>query len=1334
MSSSITAVVIKNPFNIDDRIIRSVEYSHAKMLAAYINELCIEDKVDCELVVSVNGGIVPPERWGTTAILPGSYIAVCPVVGKGGDGGKNILGIVASIALSVVAMGAGSAASGGAWFGKGAMAVTSWGAAGVLAATAVMYVGGMLLSKLTPTASIDTENYGSSASTTYSWNKQAAISQQGGAVGLTYGTVRPTPQVLASHITSDGDKQYLNLLLCGGEGPVDGITNLRVDGNPIENYTDADVDIRLGTNDQGCISNFGDTFADQALNYELTTSAWATQQLAGNGNQGLEVTVEFPAGLYYIDSSGNTQSASVTISAEYRQVGAASWTPWLTDAEIVAASTSAVRRVYRIDDIASDVYCEVRMMCTGKSGTSNQYATRPYWTQLSGIVYDDFCRPGKVLIGIKALATEQLSGSMPEITWEQTRASVRVWTGSAYEEKAATNPAWAAYDMVHRCRSLKNPRDGLYYDVVFGAPAGRMVYQDFLTWATRCESVGLTCNYFLDAANDLWGALKEIEMVGRGKVVLKGTKFGAVFDGPKAPVQMFTMGNMIAGTFKEEFLATKDRANAIEITFNDKNQNYERTTVMVYSDDYDSSAVVKNPTQITMDAVDSWDQAYREARYKLRLNQYLLRTVSFEAAVDAIACQVGDCVLVQHDVPQWGFGGRILHASDASTITLDREVQLEPGTTYEVMVRISATDIMEKRTVAAVAEMMTTDVLTVTAPFSTLPTALDDVYAFGKANVSSKPFTVLKIDRSIDQARKISAVEYVEAVYEEEATVPVINYSNLDVAVDISSLSLGQETYTQKDGAVMSSIYASWTIPRGKVAKSYDVFISTDGITFAPYATAQAQSMVISGVKSTQTYFITVLARNVVGVYGEGKTESIVVTGKDTPPAAVSGFAVAEVAGGFLLTWQPNTEPDISGYNIWLGADNAGVDACSLIANRLMSTSHFVPVAVAGNYIFYISASDNSENQSDLTQLNASFTLPPAIEGFTATCNGDNIEFRWEGANGLYAEIRRGNSWEVGEHVHCGQGISCTYFFPVAGTHQFWIKWLDSRGNYSAVASFAIIQIGQSNNRNIVFSVDQVGSQDPWAGVKINTHVYNGGLTLDQTAIRGEHIVEVNLPDKVYARNWILSNIVGTSGNEMDWGSANFAWDSPEAGAAWLPDGDVTTASVKHQIARFVGLGTDVIEAFSLDETITGEQLETAAAEAVGVTYQDGRFRKGVFVGDGTQLSWNVSLPAAFSLVFVARHAIDIVDHIVYMSLTGPGGLLKVGYDPAVAKFYLADGQGNRNEVSLDFRTQDFVTFGLVQTATQRRFMVKSFSTGDAQQATQAFGPVGTISHLALYP
>ena len=206
----ITKCFIENPFNIHERKTTTEDWSAVKTVKAYVLEYKQEN-----VKVAVNGRVVDDQNWCSTYLKNGDNIVICPIVEGGGGGGKNVLGIIAGIALSVVAVGIGSAVAGGAMFGSGAVAMSSWGIGAYIACAATMYIGGMLLQGVMgtqPTIDFDS-NF--QTSQTYSWSTAKTSSTQGSPIPLTYGRVKVTNNnVLTAHVTSDGDKQYLNLLVC----------------------------------------------------------------------------------------------------------------------------------------------------------------------------------------------------------------------------------------------------------------------------------------------------------------------------------------------------------------------------------------------------------------------------------------------------------------------------------------------------------------------------------------------------------------------------------------------------------------------------------------------------------------------------------------------------------------------------------------------------------------------------------------------------------------------------------------------------------------------------------------------------------------------------------------------------------------------------------------------------------------------------------------------------------------------------------------------------------------------------------------------------------------
>lgn len=722
----LTFTEVKNPFSPSDRKISQMPYREGASLASYIEVLSLESGI--EYALSINGDPIPVDLAHAYVPQAWDWVTAVPVV-HGGDG-KNPLAIIASLLVPVVAMGVGSMLAGGAFMGSGFIGPASWGWSSILGATATMMIGGMLVNALFAPSAVDMPDPESDQ--VYRWGKMQPLMGQGYPVPILHGTVRTAGQILAEHVSTDGDNQYYNLLLCLAEGPVDEISGVMINDNPIDNFSDVWEHVRLGDNDQAVIEGFDDTYADQALSYVLdigedpdevadvrearcdscdhwhsractfkqavsilrddgsgriyhpsrstdpsylcadyvertwgpthfvdTGESWATHQTEGDSGEGLEIVLDFSQGLFHTTDEGEQEETHVDVAAEYRLVGAPAWIPWVSE-RVAEKKTSAFQKAWRVDNVPAGRY-EVRVRVVAKGGTSLRYANKVSWTMLSHIVYDDFVRPGKALLAVRALATDQLSGGRPNITALVTRSSIWAWNPETalYEAKAADNPAWATYDVLHRCRRLKDVNSATWAYEVQGVPASQLVYADFAAWAAFCDEKELKVNFLLGEATDLWSALQVYEDVGRGKALLRGTKWSCMWDGLSDPVQLFSVGNILKDSFQEEFLGLKDRANAVEVTYRNAAKGYEQDSLTVYDEGFDSEDNLANPTQIRMPGVTDFALAYRQAKFHIALNKYILRTCTWTADVDALACQVGDVVRLQHDVPQWGWGGRI---------------------------------------------------------------------------------------------------------------------------------------------------------------------------------------------------------------------------------------------------------------------------------------------------------------------------------------------------------------------------------------------------------------------------------------------------------------------------------------------------------------------------------------------------------------------------------------------------------------------------------------------------------------------------------------------------
>lgn len=869
----VNVIIVNNPFKPEQRDTKYLPFKKGKSISYYFS-------APGEWAYSVNGHEAAPD----TVVNDEDYIVVMPrVEGK-------FFGVLLSIGMAVFTGGIAS----GAIFGIQSLIWRS------VIAMAVGMIGNAIISKLTA-PKVDRSN--SEQSNTYGWGGTETVTGQGYPLAVTYGRMKSAGLLLSRHVISDGEKQYLNLLYCAGEGELSKIEDIRINANPISNYKDVQVDIRKGTNDQTVIPNFNDNFADQSLNYELTES-WNTQQVQGDACDAIELTVGFPNGLYYSNDSGGADRTSVTLKAEIRKVGDESWQAlplanqkgmaghikrrdaWnfiksdnsVTNTSdyagrIEEATNNAFYRVFRFDNLEKARY-EIRMRCSAKDGKSLRHVNKVYWVQLTQIIYDDFVHPGKALIGIKALATSQLSGTDPKVTWIQERSEVYVFNPyiNKYEAQPTDNPAWAAYDLIHICRKI----GGEY--IVFGQPHMRLDYNAFKAWADKCKTNGFTFNYIYDTAMRLWDALKYPEAVGRGKVIPVGTRFTCVSDYQSTPVQLFTVANIKHGSFTEEFQGVEARANSVEISFLNKDKDYERDVIPVYGDTYDESDTLTNPAQVELMGCTSLEQAYKHGKHFLRCNKYEIRTVTIEAFTDAIACTVGDIILIQHDIPEWGEGGRVVAVS-GQTITLDKEVNVQPGKNYQLLIRSNSTDIVSTFNVVNVSGL---NVIVKEA----IPVQPDAVYAFGEVSKSAKPFRVLAITKTLSEmTRKIQCMEYYPELYvSDDGTVPSIDYTNHG-ASDIQAVGLVSDVYGA-NGIMYSRIGVTWQLPRdGKVSNVVVNYrnVKSDTWTYIGNYPASTNATTISDVLLGATYEVRVQAINELGQLTTGVTKSIAIPKMQTP-------------------------------------------------------------------------------------------------------------------------------------------------------------------------------------------------------------------------------------------------------------------------------------------------------------------------------------------------------------------------------------------------------------------------------------------------------------------
>lgn len=957
---SVTLVKINNPFDIRDRDIKSVKLDTARPFQDFLSEYVhISDEL--EYHASINGRVFAPDEIPAQLVAPGDYVAVCPVLrGGGGNGGKNPLAILAGIALAAFAFGVVAPGVSG-MFGGSAIA-------GKLAGGITLMVGGQLISNAFGPKMKESEDTES-----YRWGSLQPITAQGAVIPITYGTVRTAGQVLNQYIRVDGDTQYMELLLCGGQGHIDEFSDIRINDNPAENFQNVTWDTRPGDNSQTPISGFENLYDTQYVGVTLKCGnnskgeedkdipgEWFVSELEGDSADYLEVTLDFPEGMgWYPETRSGPESHWVKPEFEYSMETApgswGSWVPWFVE-EFEGATAKPFTRVRRTGKLTSGRY-RVRARMLAKDGahpTKDKNTT--VWTSLTTVVESPMVHPGKALLGIKMQATDQLNQSTPTVTWRQTRNNVLVYMNGQWQQKNARNPAWIIYDLCVQARSL----DGTVH--VFGESPERMDLTAFAAWAAWNEqSLGnrgpIVMNLLVDETKDLWQWVNDVAASARGAVVMRGTKISCIWDQPSEPVQLFSMGNIVAGSFSGEFLSVDGRANAVEISFLNEAKNFEREQITVYGHGFDDADNRANPVSVELTGITNFDAAWQEGLYRLNQNRYILRTITFTADIDAIACQVGDVILVQHDVPRWGQGGRILSV-DGNQVVVDHTLNLDAGVTYNVMIRRQSDDSILQRTAASTGSGATT-MITISSAAGISPY---DVFAIGEMQAVAKPFRVQEMSRSDDLHITLTCTEYIAALYTEDGVPPIIDYSL--PSNRIAGLALTPGGYYSSTGQWVPELWANWSY-RGQKPVSYEVEWKYDQGLWEQRRNTMETTAQCPLRETVALYSVRVRALYTSAPPSDWAyaTSEGVVIGNGIPPDAPTNLRANGWFGFASLEWVNPTNADLSHIEVWENDKDELATASIVGQTRADSFTRMLPAG--GTKWYWVRAVNYTGQKSD---------------------------------------------------------------------------------------------------------------------------------------------------------------------------------------------------------------------------------------------------------------------------------------------------------------------------------------------------------------------------------
>ena len=361
------------------------------------------------------------------------------------------------------------------------------------------------------------------------------------------------------------------------------------------------------------------------------------------------------------------------------------------------------------------------------------------------------------------------------------------------------------------------------------------------------------------------------------------------------------------------------------------------------------------------------------------------------------------------------------------------------------------------------------------------------------------------------------------------------------------------------------------------------------------------------------------------------------------------------------------------------------------------------------------------------------YCVMPDVENFIVERNGSQLDFMWDPLpiyNVRY-EVKVGITpeWDKALTIFTTKLNKHRYVYPNTGRYYMLVKAIDEHDNYSRNAAYFLLTNEKDIHKNVIIRLDQ--EKTGYNGNKINLYYDKAreALLLEKDALRGEYLIDVTLPQKYRARNWLEASVIGETNSDLVWDDLDFAWDSEEAAnTMWNGTvGDLRGVEVLHEIAR---QNTLDIARFLVVIPMDGSLAATGATidRQKNVTYATSRWTQGLHLSWKSDVSYRVQIPEQFSMMFWIRLYDGLPDTRIF-ALTGDGSLA-LEYDRRLNEFQLIGSDGVYVRATIVFRPNDCITIGIVQEAAVRRLFLYSLSGDVYAEVSASARPLGSFEQI----
>ncbi|MFA7287331.1 MAG: host specificity factor TipJ family phage tail protein [Melioribacteraceae bacterium] len=647
---------------------------------------------------------------------------------------------------------------------------------------------------------------------------------------------------------------------------------------------------------------------------------------------------------------------------------------------ISGATTSIIRRTLSIP-VSAGQY-DVRMRRVSADTSSDRILDDVQWTALrsfqtgSPILEQNMARTA-----LRIRATDQLNGAIDNYNCiAQLICPDYDVTTDTWITRPTSNPA-SLYRYVLQGPANKRPLVDSEVDL------------DILAeWHGVCESNGFSFNHYFDYRTSVDAVLQMVAAAGRAAPGYVDGKYAVVMDRIQSNIaQHFTPRNSWGYSYNKAFL---DRPHAFRVKFWNKDADWREDERIVYDDGY-SEANATLFEEMSLPGINTSALAWKHGRYHIATARLRPERHTFNSDFEYLTCTRGDRIKFTNDVISVGLGyGRVKSYTDdgtnVTTVTVDEELSMESGKTYQFRIRQHDGDSLE---IPLVTSVGTSDTFTVnmTLPIANAPD-IGAIMMYGETESESIDLIVKDISPQSDYTAQLTCLSYAPEVHSSDTgTIPSFS-TNITIPVDRASVYIPQFTLRSDESTLIIigntfvprivATFQSQVVPPGLI-DSIEVQYRLKGTQNPCISVFSINNDISLEDEIFQGKTYTIQARYHIdgkaGLWSPCQTHTVV--GLSTNPSDVENFNVNILGQTAYLSWDAVTDSDLSHYIIKFSTAVAGAtwgSSVSLVEKiGKPNTSISVP-AMTGSYL--IKAVDFSTPAIESINATVISTTVPGLE------------------------------------------------------------------------------------------------------------------------------------------------------------------------------------------------------------------------------------------------------------------------------------------------------------------------------------------------------------------